>query len=53
MPNVTTILGVTFVLVFLYLILNRADQTNTIVTGLADAYRKGVSTLQGRDFAGI
>jgi hypothetical protein len=51
--NVNTILGVTFILVFLYLILNRADSTNTIITGLADAYRKSVTVLQGREFAGI
>jgi hypothetical protein len=46
--NLQSILGVTFVLIAIYLILERSTGTDTIIRGLADAYSRAVSTLQGR-----
>lgn len=46
--NTQTILGVTFVLIALYLMLANADGTNNILRQLAASYSEAVRALQAR-----
>ena len=43
--DTTTLLGATFVVIILAIMLNRYQATNAILGSLADAYRTGVQTF--------
>lgn len=47
--NAQSILGVTLILVALYLMLSNSAGTNTIITGLAESYGQVVAALQARN----